>query len=454
MEMANLGRFLPSAQGLHMLIQRLILASLGSLLLLGGCRLRPPVEAGHLHRCESALTSVIVHDVFSPPVASRIYAYCSLAAWETLAACDPDATSMAGRLRDLQHAPSPPESLEEEELAALQAFCTVARALVFSEDKMADFEDALMLELGGQRQALEVTAARDFGRSVGRHILAWAAADGYDRTRTMPKHGSSSDQEAWIPTPPLFHEAIEPHWNSIRPFTLDSATQFIPPRPTAFDLRSGSSFREEVMEVYRTSMELEPEEAEIARFWDCNPYATEESAHLMPGLKKITPGGHWMGITRLACRQEEADFKTSAEAYALVSVALADAFISCWDEKYRSNLIRPETVINQHIDPDWTPLLETPPFPEYTSGHSVISASAAEMLSELFGNEYAYTDSVEIPWGLPPRNFGSFREASAEAAVSRLYGGIHYMPAITKGVEQGKAVGQHVVSRLRAEDES
>ena len=133
--------------------------------------------------------------------------------------------------------------------------------------------------------------------------------------------------------------------------------------------------------------------------------------------------------------------------------ALADAFISCWDEKYRSELVRPETVINTYIDPEWTPTLQTPPFPEYTSGHSVISASAATALTSIFGETFPYTDSVEVEFGLPPRSFNSFMEASQEAAISRLYGGIHYMPACSIGVDQGKLVGNWVVGHIKTKKE-
>jgi hypothetical protein len=172
----------------------------------------------------------------------------------------------------------------------------------------------------------------------------------------------------------------------------------------------------------------------------------------MFATKKITPGGHWIGITDLACKKAGADMMESTEAYTLVSIALADAFISCWDEKYRSNLVRPETVINVYIDEDWRPTLQTPPFPEHTSGHSVISRAAAITLTDIFGDPFPFTDTVEEEYGLPARSFGSFLEASEEAAVSRLYGGIHYRPAIDYGVEQGEKVGKFIVDKIETRE--
>lgn len=127
---------------------------------------------------------------------------------------------------------------------------------------------------------------------------------------------------------------------------------------------------------------------------------------------------------------------------------MADAFISCWDEKYRSNLIRPETLINQHIDESWSPLLQTPPFPEYTSGHSVVSGAASEVLTNIFGENFSFDDSTEIPYGLPARSFSSFRNAAKEAAISRVYGGIHYNSAVVEGLTQGKKIGDLVIEKL------
>jgi hypothetical protein len=243
-------------------------------------------------------------------------------------------------------------------------------------------------------------------------------------------------------------EGIEPSWNEIRPFTLDSAEQFKPPFPTKYDTDIGSQFYQETVEVYKAVNNATDEHKAIASFWDCNPYVLNVTGHVMHASKKITPGGHWINIVKIACEQSNVSIEKSIEAYTLTSIALADAFISCWDEKYRSNLVRPETVINEKIDPDWLPLLQTPPFPEYTSGHSVISSAAAVVLTSIFGDNFAFADDSEVEYGLPVRNFPSFIAASEEAAVSRLYGGIHYRPAIDNGVTQGRALGKYVVQKI------
>jgi hypothetical protein len=194
---------------------------------------------------------------------------------------------------------------------------------------------------------------------------------------------------------------------------------------------------------------MNDDQLKIAMFWDCNPFMMNVKGHVMFATKKISPGGHWMNITNVACKKANAGFMQSAEAYTRVSLALIEGFISCWDEKYRSRVIRPETYINQYIDEDWVPVLQTPPFPEYTSGHSVISSASAVTLTKLFGDNFSFTDSTEIEFGIQSRSFTSFIQASEEAAVSRLYGGIHYRPAIDQGIVEGRALGNFVFDRIK-----
>ncbi len=404
----------------------------------------------YLHQSLKKLTDIIVHDIFSPPVASRIYAYPSIAAYEVIRQEHPDYKSFAGQLNELSPIPKPDKDKTYcFPLAGVHAFLIVGQALIFSEQEMADFKKELHDQYkkdGVPKQVFNNSI--QYGEQVAKHILAWANTDGYKETRTYPKFEIMDELARWTPTPPAYMQGIEPHWKKIRPFVLDSAEQFVPPPPTAFDLKKGSPFYKELLEVYDVGVNLTEEQKAIASFWDCNPYVQHQTGHVMFATKKITPGGHWMGIAGIAVESKDADIMESAATYACTAIALADAFISCWDEKYRSNLIRPETVINEHIDEDWTPLLQTPPFPEYTSGHSVISTAAAIMLTHLHGENFAYEDYVEVEYGLPKRAYSSFKKASEEAAISRLYGGIHYMPAIEYGVEQGKQVGEFVVGQI------
>ena len=313
------------------------------------------------------------------------------------------------------------------------------------EEYIIDFESELdSINIGANTRK----ASKIYGEQVADDILAWADKDNYKETRSFPKYSISDDERLWKPTPPAYMEGIEPHWREIRTMVLTSADQFKPESPSEYDLSKSSTFYKETMEVYDTGNSLTTEQKSIASFWDCNPYVMNQTGHMMFATKKITPGGHWMGISGIAAKTAGVDLSKAIETTTFTSIALFDAFISCWDEKYRSSLVRPETVINEHIDEGWKPLLQTPPFPEHTSGHSVISTAAAHMLTALHGENFSYKDDVELKYGLPVREYNSFKEAASEAAISRLYGGIHYMPAIDDGVEQGKKVGEFLVSKL------
>jgi hypothetical protein len=155
-----------------------------------------------------------------------------------------------------------------------------------------------------------------------------------------------------------------------------------------------------------------------------------------------------MYIACIAAKQRKISLEQTIQVVSLTALTLYDAFISCWAAKYDTDRVRPETAINKYLDVRWQPLLQTPPFPEYTSGHSVISAATAETLSFLMGDTLNYVDDTEVIFELAPRRFTSFRQAAAEAGISRLYGGIHFRDAIEQGQRQGVMVGRHIVGAV------
>jgi len=438
---------------------RLIAATvmLAGLLLQAGCanargdyRAQPP-DPELLHAAMHQLTDVMVYDIVSPPQASRVYAYASIAAYETLRHDHPEYRTLAGQLNGLSPVPVPDSGVEYYlPLAGVHALLTVGRALTFSRARMDSLRSAMderFRRLGIPRAVFERSVA--YGERVAQHVLAWAAQDHYLETRGYPKYTVTTAPGRWVPTPPAYMDAVEPHWGELRPFVLDSASEVRPAPPLRADMARGSPYYREVWEVYETGRHLTDAQRQIALAWDDNPYVMHVQGHTMFATKKVTPVGHWMGIAGLAARTAAADLMRSAAAYARTATAIADGFINCWDEKYRSNRIRPETVINAHLDERWQPLLQTPPFPEYTSGHSVISTAAATVLTDEFGAGFAFVDSTEAEFGLPPRAFASFQAAAAEAAISRLYGGIHYRMAIEQGAIEGRRVGELVVRRVR-----
>jgi hypothetical protein len=404
-------------------------------------------DAAPLHDAVQQVTDVIVYDIFSPPQAARVYAYGSVAAYEVLRHGDSTLRTMAGQLTALQALPAPDSGVSLP-LAGVRAYLSVSKALTFSQARVDSVRAAMTVQLSAGLSGDAAARSVAYGDTIAARVLAWAGGDKYKESRSFPKFTVSKDPARWEPTPPAYMDAVEPNWGIIRPFVLDSASQFRPAAPYAFDTTASSPFFRQAREVLETGKQLSEEQRAIAAFWDCNPYVMNVQGHTMFALKKISPGGHWMGIVKIVAAQRRAAMPVAAEAYARTAVALADGFLSAWDEKYRSAVIRPETVINRYLDPAWTPLLQTPPFPEYTSGHSVISNAAAAVLTDQFGDSVAFTDSTEVAYRLPVRSFRSFAHAASEAAISRLYGGIHYRQAIDEGSAQGKRVGAHHVARL------
>jgi hypothetical protein len=258
-------------------------------------------------------------------------------------------------------------------------------------------------------------------------------------------------------------DAVEPHWGEIRTLVMDSASQFKPIAHYPFSTDKNSIYYKQAKEMYdegnliseklnkveKTKSKVIPEESAIATFWDCNPYATVIQGHMMFAKKKNTPDAHWINITEIALKKTNADYETTVFAYTKTSIGIFESFISCWDEKYRSNMVRPETFINQNIDENFKPQLQTPPFPEYTSGHSVVSSCSSTILTTIFGDNFSYVDDSELYFGLPRRFFKSFKQAAAEASISRFYGGIHYRAAIENGVVQGNNIGNFINKKLK-----
>src|SRR5258708_4270065 len=388
-------------------------------------------EAEPLRRAEKAVTDVMVHDIFSPPVAARIYMYTNIAAYETLVKANPSLyASLYGQVKGFPVIPDPKGKISFS-LASVYAFLQTGKKFVFSEPILEDSIRSILKGYKGKNIGPALyKASLEYGRQVADSIIAWSDKDQYKETRSLPRYRLSKGQGKWIPTPPAYMGAIEPYWNKIRPVTLDSSDQFRPPSAPAFSKDTNSLFYRQAYDVYRTGNGLSGEQKDIANFWDCNPFAVNMEGHLGFATKKISPGGHWINIVGSVSRQQQRNMMETSAAYTITSIAIFDAFISCWDEKYRSNVIRPETYIDANIDETWRPLLQTPPFPEYTSGHSIISTVSAVVLNRYFGDPCAFEDDTEIEFGLPERHFDSFGQAAGEAAISRLYGGIHYRAAI------------------------
>lgn len=414
-----------------------------------------PADAKTYVQTLKKLTDVMVTDVTGPCAAARYYAYANLAAYEVLNQQMHPAqyTSFRGILRDYPAVAPANSPAVNASFASLYALLRMGEELLPSGYLLEEPRQQLILEATKKHHLSKETLAGSmaYADQVVKQMLQYAVKDGYLKTTGYLRYTPLKVASSWQPTPPGYLEAYEPHWGTLRPFLLDSAAQFKPAPPVAYHEQTGTPFYALAREVYDLTKTMTPEQRNIANFWDCNPFFLVQQGHVSYGTKKISPGGHWMGITGIACVQKQLALAETVRWHALVGITMADAFISCWNEKYRSNRIRPETFINTHIDRNWRALLQTPPFPEYTSGHSVVSAAVATLLTALAGEAFAYTDTVEVEFGLPARPFTSFGQAAREAAVSRLYGGIHYRDAIDNGFSQGQQIGQYVLQKLKRE---
>lgn len=411
----------------------------------------PPVPPLNPGKALDIINMTMVHDVISPPAASRFYAYSMLGAYSIVAAHNPRLPTaqhlVKGFTTDLRL--DTVKAAYDYQLAAYYGMLETARLLLPSGETLAEEEASFLQGLARQGVSPGVLSQSvKVGKLAAAAVVKFSKSDHYLQLSALKRYTPVKAEGNWYPTPPAYFEAVEPNWKTIRPLVIDSARQFRPAAPCAFSKDTTSAFYREALAVYKISKKLTKEQLEIAQFWDCNPFAINTSGHMAIGFKKISPGGHWMNIAALVARQQKVGFDKTVYVLCAEGITLMDSFISTWEAKYATNRIRPETYLNKYVDVKWQPVLQTPPFPEYTSGHAVVSNASAEVLTYLLGDKIAYVDDTEIPFGSGQRPFTSFRQAASEASVSRFYGGIHYLDSINSGNEQGKKLGRYIVATI------
>lgn len=415
-------------------------------------KVQPLLTSHDISKAINAMSATMVQDVTNPPLAARFFAYICLSGYEIVAQNDPKFKSMKGRLNNYPNIEKPPAMAGYDfRLSAIISMLKTSEKLqpsgaLIMKAYETEFLDSCR-KIGFDDQT--ITASVQYASFIAGKILAYAKTDGYIKTSNFKRYTPSGKIGTWLPTPPAYFQPVEPYFATIRPLTLDNSSQFRPKAPAQFSTDHNSAFYKIAFSLYKGGgSDLTPRQKTIAGFWDCNPFAVTNNGHLMIAVKKMSPGAHWMVITGIACNHNNIPFSKAMFIHTAVAIGLTDGFISCWDAKYTYNRVRPETAIRQYIDPNWKPLLQSPPFPEYTSGHSVISSAAAVILSRYLGNNFKFTDSAEVHFGVAPRHFNSFTQAANEAAVSRFYGGIHFIDSVNDGVAEGDSVGHWVVSKL------
>ncbi len=454
----------------------------------------PPADAGFVARWTATHYALARAERLSPVNASRVSVYAAIALYEGWAAFSDSLRTLAGQLNGLDSLPKPQRGQRYDPASvAVEAQTTVLLQLFregFASTGVAI--RALHDSLLGARVAQGVSRAiqarsQEYGDTLGKALLSWAAKDRYLETRTM-SYTLPQGPGYWVPTateaeyrsqnlsaeqdlvqfdnptaaarPGVIGDRsltvnrpkrmgttlvpginvtqpLEPHWGELRPFALQSADscQAVPPMPFSTDKHS--PFYAQVDSTYQIGRHLTPEQAQIGYFWADNP---GESG---------TPSGHWLGIISQLALQRGLSPERAVEVYALAAIGMADAFIVCWRLKYQTDLIRPVTYIQRYIDPKWHPLLLTPPFPEFASGHAIQSRATAEILTTLLGDGHGFDDATHIPLGHPVRHFASFVEAAEQVGMSRVYGGIHYLMSYRIGEDQGRCIARSILARVR-----
>jgi hypothetical protein len=401
------------------------------------------VDRGQVLRKWYDLTlSLIRHTpTYTPPVASRGLAYVAITAFEVTASGASDLNSLGGQLRDLKPVPQRDANTHYDDAIILNAALSAIVKDLFRNTGPSGQQAIKRLEeeFSAQASGANITDSVNYGREIADHIIAWSREDGGAKIENMGfplQYDLKPGPAHWVPTNPLARQQqlpLLPQWANNRPFAMpDNATCPLPP-PLDYSEDPASAFYKDAREVYDTGKSLTNEQKAIAFFWADDAMASP------------TPAGHWISILMQIADADHIPHEQLVEALARLSVAMADAFIGCWHEKYRHDLLRPITYIKRVIDPDWTPFILTPPFPEYPSGHSTLSGAAATVMTDVFGDNYKFSDRTRERDKAIPRSFQSFWAAAREAAQSRLYGGIHFRAAIERGLDQGQCIAAYAL---------
>jgi PAP2 superfamily len=379
---------------------------------------------------------------YSPPVASRSFAYLGVSAYEAIAGGSTELQSLAGQLNGLAPVAPREPGKAYDEAVVVNATMTFAARNFFAntgptgQRAIAAMARKMLADVGSGLPDDVIARSEAYGQAVAEHVLQWSETDGGATIENMGfplEYELTEGPGHWVPTSLIRQQQFPllPDWGKVRTFAMPSGASCPLPAPPEYSEDPNSQFFMEAMEVYETVNTATPEQKAIARFWSDDP------------MLSPTPPGHWISIALQALDDEDDDLDRNVEVLAVLGVALADSFIGCWEEKYRYDLVRPITVIRRLIDKKWESMLITPPFPEYPSGHSTQSGAAAVVLTHFFGEDFAFEDRTAEADGLSPRTFPSFWAAAEEAGMSRLYGGIHFRAAIVEGLRQGQCIGAH-----------
>jgi hypothetical protein len=425
------------------------LAAMGTALLLGwtaagGALAADRPTGGEILRDWYYLMNELVRHTatYSPPVASRNFGYIGVTVFEAAVGGSDKLVSLVGQLQGLSAVPAREAGADYDEQIIINAALSDAIVDYFGNTgptglrsiKLAQQKWRALVVDGVPQDVVDRSEA--FGRAMTKAVFDWSLSDGgaeivnmgFPLEWDMPK-----GDDKWVPTSVVAQQQLPllPEWGKVRTFAMPSGATCDTPGNPPYSVDPASAFYKEAYEVYDAVKNATPEQIGIARFWSDDP------------MLSMTPPGHWVSIAQQVAEQADLPLDENVDLLARMGIAMADAFIGCWDAKFQYNLVRPVTYIRRVIDPKWEPVLNTPPFPEYPSGHSTVSGAMDAVLTAFFGDNFQFEDKTGSPDGRNPRTFKSFHEAAEEAGISRLYGGIHFHSAIVDGLVQGRCIAAY-----------
>jgi hypothetical protein len=389
---------------------------------------------------------------YSPPVASRSFGYLGITAFEAAVGGSDKLVSLVGQLNEFESVPAREAGAVYNETVVISAAMSDAILYYFGNTGPTGQRAIKAAQSNWRERVVDgvpddvVARSEAFGRAVAASIHAWSLDDGGAEILNMGFPDGMElvkGEDKWVPTGPIKQQQypLLPDWGNKRTFAIPTGATCPTPGNPPYSAAADSDFYKEAHEVYEAGKNATGEHIAIARFWSDDP------------MLSMTPPGHWVSIALQVAERADLPLEENVDLLARMGIGMADAFVGCWNAKFHFNLLRPVTYIKRVIDPKWEPILITPPFPEYPSGHSTVSGAMDAVLTDFFGENYAFEDHTGSPDGRNPRKYASFHEAAEEAGISRLYGGIHFRAAIVDGLTQGRCIGDHA-NALKTRKES
>lgn len=373
----------------------------------------------------------------SPLVVNRMFGYTGISLFEAARFEIPNSISLSGELNEMPEMPKPELFKKYSWVASANAALANITRDMFPVQSPANLASIDSLEkvyndkLAASENADVLARSQTFGDSIASKIFAWAKTDLFNHIADpyTPPFGPG----LWVPTPPAYAPAAGPYEGNCRTFLKTHEQTKVLPLPFPYSENKNSAFYKMVYYNYRVSKSLTNDQKNIALFWNDNG----------TGIS-YTPMGHNISIITQILIDTKANLAKAEEAYVKAGLAMQDATIICWRAKYQHNLVRPITYIQKNIDPTWSSLIITPPHPEYPAAHAFITSAVMQAMNNVFGYNYHFTDHTYDFLSYPTRSYNSFEQAALECGMSRVYGGIHYLPSVDVAHVYGKLIGEQM----------